>query len=647
MPSVTGWKASGSENSPEANTAGMASRKPNLADSGRSSPRNRPALMVDPDRDTPGTSARHCAMPTSRPSRQVSCSTWRVCLPKYSAAAMTAENTSIAVATTQRLRTLGADLVLEQQARARRSGCEPMMTYQPEPVVDVVTVRLDEQPVEPGLEDPDDVAAEVDQHGGLGAQLGDRGEGGAGIAGEEHPRHDRQMPRGRDRQELGQTLDDGENDHLQPRHRRHIHAPTVPDEPGVSARRARHGVRRRPRRPARRRSGCARRRRRNRPGCAPRWRRRPRVRHRAGQPRVGRPRRPAGRGARGRRSCDRHRDDRSRWRTSRSMMSSTANSCPVGLWGGGQRHEVTITPTYGDREQTNTAHCLVRGHLESVVDSGRLTSLDLEHVRGLPVANARKQAPVCAAYAGMFAAVVVIATGCSSNPFDARPADHRTRRGRGVAAGDDPLRPARCCHWPAVRRPRCSTRATGSLVVFTPGPDPQTAATLTVFGPIRAAAAGPAARPGHRAGRRRPGHAPTLPPGAATSPSTWPRARRRRVAIDGRRRHRLHRDRAPRRRPAGAGQRRRRGLHAGQRHHRGREGRRSSPGWTPSSPKATYAVVLDRGQTSVTALNSDGKPQQALRAGLKAPPRSPPTRWAGCWSPTPAADSCWSSGWIR
>ena len=49
MPSVTGWKASGSENSPEAKTAGMPSRKPNLADSSRSSPRNRPALMVDPD----------------------------------------------------------------------------------------------------------------------------------------------------------------------------------------------------------------------------------------------------------------------------------------------------------------------------------------------------------------------------------------------------------------------------------------------------------------------------------------------------------------------------------------------------------------------------------------------------------------------
>ena len=105
MPSVTGLKASGSENSPEANTAGMASRKPNRAASSRSRPRNRPALMVAPERDTPGTRARHCARPTIRPSRQVSCSAWRVCLPKYSAAAITSENTISAVATIHRLRT--------------------------------------------------------------------------------------------------------------------------------------------------------------------------------------------------------------------------------------------------------------------------------------------------------------------------------------------------------------------------------------------------------------------------------------------------------------------------------------------------------------------------------------------------------------
>ena len=130
IPSLTGWNASGSENNPEANTAGIASRNPNRADSGRSRPRTRPALMVAPDRDTPGISARHCATPTKRPSFQVSCSTWRFCLPKYSAAAMTAENTSIAVATNHRLRAPERMKSLNSRP-STPIGMEPMMTYHP------------------------------------------------------------------------------------------------------------------------------------------------------------------------------------------------------------------------------------------------------------------------------------------------------------------------------------------------------------------------------------------------------------------------------------------------------------------------------------------------------------------------------------
>ncbi|SKW73372.1 Uncharacterised protein [Mycobacteroides abscessus subsp. abscessus] len=74
MPSVTGWNASGSENSPEASTAGIASRNPNRAEAGRSSPRKSPALMVAPDRETPGIRAKACALPTITASFMVSCS---------------------------------------------------------------------------------------------------------------------------------------------------------------------------------------------------------------------------------------------------------------------------------------------------------------------------------------------------------------------------------------------------------------------------------------------------------------------------------------------------------------------------------------------------------------------------------------------
>ena len=60
--------------------------------------------MVTPDRDTPGISASACAGPITRLSTQVNCSMVRVCLPKYSAAAITAENTISAVAMIHRLR---------------------------------------------------------------------------------------------------------------------------------------------------------------------------------------------------------------------------------------------------------------------------------------------------------------------------------------------------------------------------------------------------------------------------------------------------------------------------------------------------------------------------------------------------------------
>jgi len=73
---------------------------------------------------------------------------------------------------------------------------------------------------EPCIADPPDVAGEVDQHGELGTQLAYRCERRAGVVGEEDPRHDRQVARRRHRQELGQTLNYGQNDNLPPRHRR-------------------------------------------------------------------------------------------------------------------------------------------------------------------------------------------------------------------------------------------------------------------------------------------------------------------------------------------------------------------------------------------------------------------------------------------
>ena len=108
----------------------MASRKPNRAASSRFCPRNRPALIVAPDRDTPGTSARHWARPTITLSRQVSCSTSRVCRPKYSAAAITAEKTTSAVAISHRL--LAPVRISSLKSSPNTPiGMVPMMTHQP------------------------------------------------------------------------------------------------------------------------------------------------------------------------------------------------------------------------------------------------------------------------------------------------------------------------------------------------------------------------------------------------------------------------------------------------------------------------------------------------------------------------------------
>ena len=63
-----------SSNSPLATTAGIASRNENRAAAGRCRPSSSPALIVAPDRDTPGISASDCARPISTPSRVESCS---------------------------------------------------------------------------------------------------------------------------------------------------------------------------------------------------------------------------------------------------------------------------------------------------------------------------------------------------------------------------------------------------------------------------------------------------------------------------------------------------------------------------------------------------------------------------------------------
>ena len=128
-PWVTGWNASGSENSrrprPPECRAGIRTEQ---TAHGRA--QNRPALIVEPGPRIPGHQREALRDADQQPSDHLSCSTWRFCLPTYSAAAMTAENTSIAVAMIHRLRTSPRIKSLNATP-SKTIGSVPMMTYQP------------------------------------------------------------------------------------------------------------------------------------------------------------------------------------------------------------------------------------------------------------------------------------------------------------------------------------------------------------------------------------------------------------------------------------------------------------------------------------------------------------------------------------
>ena len=87
--------------------------------------------------------------------------------------------------------------------------------------------------------DPPDVAPEEDEHGELGADLDHRGERRAGVAPAEDLGEDPQVRAAGDRQELGQSLDDAEDDGLEEVHHEaesYGRPPGVPVPPRVAGR---------------------------------------------------------------------------------------------------------------------------------------------------------------------------------------------------------------------------------------------------------------------------------------------------------------------------------------------------------------------------------------------------------------------------
>ena len=97
-------------------------------------------------------------------------------------------------------------------------GMEPTITSQPIWASWSPAHRLVDERPEPRGEDPPDILAEIDQHRRLRAELGDRREGGARVLPAREGRRQPQMRAGGDGEELGQPLDESEDEGFKPRH---------------------------------------------------------------------------------------------------------------------------------------------------------------------------------------------------------------------------------------------------------------------------------------------------------------------------------------------------------------------------------------------------------------------------------------------
>ena len=206
--------------------------------------------------------------------------------------------------------------------------------------------------------------------------------------------------------------------------------------------------------------------------------------------------------------------------------------------------------------------------------------------------------------------------------------------------------PAWCGRWRAcsgggVRRGdavrwRCSARAVGGQSVVT---------RLPPAGPPRTV---PLPGAGDGDGRRRRRHGCTSSTrGGYFRVDLRGRHRRPGSTSTGQQRHRLHRDRPPRRRQAGARQRRRRGVHTELRHRRRRLAADLRPGGCPCRTREYGRRAGPRPDVG------DHRRRRRHRRRARAAGRrgrdhdGGRLRRAGCWSPTPAATSCWCSAPTR
>ncbi len=109
--------------------AGMPRKNEKRVALSRSKSRRRPAVIVAPERETPGNSEMIWTRPTKTASRALAWLSPRCWVATRSANHMTNDQPIAPMATTQRLKILST--TLDSSRPAMRMGMVPMMTYQP------------------------------------------------------------------------------------------------------------------------------------------------------------------------------------------------------------------------------------------------------------------------------------------------------------------------------------------------------------------------------------------------------------------------------------------------------------------------------------------------------------------------------------
>ena len=148
--SVTAWKI------PAAVSAGIARKNDIRVTVTRSRPRNRPAAIVAPERETPGISATHWISAHDQRVAHVEVAPRRASLRSRatrSAAYMTKLQTISAAPTTQRLRS-GPSITSRSASPAIAIGIEPTATASPKRKSRVVALVGVEDPADERGDDP-------------------------------------------------------------------------------------------------------------------------------------------------------------------------------------------------------------------------------------------------------------------------------------------------------------------------------------------------------------------------------------------------------------------------------------------------------------------------------------------------------------